>query len=108
LRRHRERLWCQAILFSGVGRRVANGGNRHGHFINDEKLVAVDQAGYRVVATKNIFAISERNVVENAFDKYRKKLAGGGINENDCQLIITAAKKAVADLETILRNYPPK
>jgi hypothetical protein len=73
-----------------------------------KELDAVDQAGYRVVATKNIFAISERNVVENAFDKYRKKLAGGGISENDCQLIITAAKKAVADLETILRNYPPK
>ena len=70
-----------------------------------KELDAVDQAGFRIVATQKMGAISERNNVENAFDKYRKKLAGGGISENDCQLIITAARKATADLTAIFNHF---
>ena len=39
-----------------------------------KELDAVDQAGFRIVATQKMGAISERNNIENAFDKYRKKL----------------------------------
>ena len=71
-------------------------------------LDGVDQAGMRVVSSQNMGAISQRNEIENKFDKYRKKLAGGGISESDCQLVIAEAVKTTAALEALARQYPPQ